>query len=125
MRARELIAWILVVLLLGVLMLFRGPSLTDMGCGLRLIKREALQRIQPYFSVAGSHFAPEMTVLVLLAGIKMVEIPVNYCERTGISKITGVMWRAILVGLQMIGLILRYRLQAWVCPRRVPSAPRG
>jgi len=93
--------------------LFRGPSLTDMGCGFRLIARDALRHIQPYFSVRGTYFAPEITTLVLLSGIRMVEIPVNYCERKGISKITGVMWRAVIVGLRMIGLILRYRVRAW------------
>lgn len=94
-------------------LLFRGPNLTDMGCGFRLIKREALRHIQPYFSVRGSHFAPEITTLVLLSKIRMVEIPLNYCKRKGTSKITGVLWRAVIVGLRMIGLILCYRLHGW------------
>ena len=52
-------------------------------------------------------------MLVLLYRIPMVEIPVNYCERVGESKITGQLSRAVRVGLRMILLILRYRLTHW------------
>ena len=101
--------------------LFGAPSLTDMGCGFRLIKRDVFTHIAPYMTVTGSHINPEITILVLLAGVRMVEVPVNYRERVGTSKITGVMWRAILVGLDMIALMCRYRIRAWMRPRSLPS----
>ena len=90
--------------------LFGGPSLSDCGCTYRLIRRDALKKIQSFFTVGGSHFLPEMVILTLGAGFRVVEIPVNYKARIGISKITGSRWKAFLVGLQMILLILRYRL---------------
>lgn len=89
--------------------LFGGPSLSDCGCTYRLIRRDALQKIQPHFTVGGSHFLPEMTVLALIQGLRVVEIPINYKARIGISKITGSRWKAFFVGLRMILLILRYR----------------
>jgi hypothetical protein len=40
----------------------------------------------------------------------MVEVPVNYRDRVGESKITGSMSTALRVGARMVGVILRYRL---------------
>jgi glycosyltransferase involved in cell wall biosynthesis len=89
--------------------LFNGPSLTDVGCTMRLIHREALRKIQRRFSVGGSHFSPEMMILALCERMSVVEIPVNYCARVGQSKITGKLSRAARVGARMIMLILWYR----------------
>ena len=93
--------------------LFNGPSLTDVGCTMRLIHRRALRKIQRRFTVGRSHFSPEMMILALLYKIPMVEIPLNYCSRIGESKITGQLDRAVRVGLNMIALILRYRFTNW------------
>ena len=93
--------------------LFNGPSLTDVGCTMRLIHRAALRKIQRRFTVWGSHFSPEMMVLALLYHMPLVEVPLNYCPRVGESKITGQWHRAVRVGLRMIGLILWYRLTHW------------
>jgi len=89
--------------------LFNGPSLTDVGCTMRLLKKEALGRIQDKFTVGGSHFSPEMMILAIRNGLQVVEIPLNYRRRIGTSKITGHKGNAFLLGLRMIGLILRYR----------------
>ena len=90
--------------------LFGGPSLSDCGCTLRLVRRSAAQRLLPRFTVGGSHFLPEMVCLALLEGQRLVEVPVNYRDRVGESKITGSMQTALRVGARMVGLILRYRL---------------
>lgn len=89
--------------------LFNGPSLTDVGCTYRLIKRDALEKIKDKFTVGGSHFSPEMMILAIKSRIPMIEIPVNYKERKGSSKITGRKWSAFKLGLRMIKLILSYR----------------
>jgi glycosyltransferase involved in cell wall biosynthesis len=88
-----------------------GPSLSDCGCTLRLTHRAALQRIRPHLTVGGSHFLPEMVILALRCGLKVIEIPVNYRGRVGESKITGSLKGALRTGFRMIGLILRYRFQ--------------
>ena len=90
--------------------LFNGPSMTDMGCSLRLVKREALKKFIDKFTVGGSYFLAEMTVLAILSGAKVVEVPVNYLPRIGKSKITGSKWRTIKVGFNMVMTILKYRI---------------
>jgi glycosyltransferase involved in cell wall biosynthesis len=90
--------------------LFGGPSLSDCGCTLRLIRRSAAERLLPRFTVGGSHFLPEMVCLALLNRQRLVEVPVNYRVRVGDSKITGSLSTAVRVGARMTGLILRYRV---------------
>jgi len=101
--------------------LFNGPSLTDVGCTYRLIKRDALEKIKNKFSVGGSHFSPEMMVLAIKSGIPMIEIPVSYKARKGSSKITGKKWSAFKLGLRMIKLILSYKF--WGDKRRCGVHP--
>ncbi len=100
-------------------LLFGGPSLSDCGCTLRLIHRPALERLIDRFTVGGSHFLPEMVILALAEGLRVIEIPVNYRGRVGRSKITGSRLRAVGVGLRMVGLILSYRVRLWVRPGRL------
>ena len=90
--------------------LFDGPSLSDCGCTLRLVRRGAAERMLPRFTVGGSHFLPEMVCLALLDRLRVIEVPVNYRGRVGESKITGSFETAVRVGLRMIAIILRYRL---------------
>lgn len=87
-----------------------GPSLTDCGCTLRLIHRSAIGRILDRFTVGGSHFLPEMVILSLQQGLRVIEVPVNYRGRVGESKITGTLKGTLTTGLRMIGLVLRYRI---------------
>ena len=89
--------------------LYDGPSLTDCGCTLRLTHRTALARIQDDLSVGGSHFLPEMVILALKRGLRVIEIPVNYRGRIGESKITGTLKGTLRTGTRMILLILRLR----------------
>jgi len=97
--------------------LFGGPSLSDCGCTLRLLHRRAYDAISDRLTVGGSHFLPEMVCLALLTGQRVVEVPVNYRGRIGESKITGSVRKAVVVGLRMIGVILRYRLSGAAPPR--------
>jgi glycosyltransferase involved in cell wall biosynthesis len=90
--------------------LFGGPSLSDCGCTLRLVHRPVAERMLPHFTVGGSHFLPEMVCLALLQGHRLVEVPVNYRDRVGQSKITGSRQTALRVAVSMVGVILRYRL---------------
>ena len=91
--------------------LYDGPSLTDCGCTLRLIHRAALERIRDRFTVGGSHFLPEMVILALKHGLRVIEVPVNYRGRVGQSKITGTLTGTLRTGVRMIGLVLRCRVQ--------------
>jgi len=90
--------------------LYDGPSLTDCGCTLRLTHRSALTRIQDDLSVGGSHFLPEMMIAALKHGVRVIEVPVNYRGRVGLSKITGSLRGTLRTGFRMIALILHRRL---------------
>jgi glycosyltransferase involved in cell wall biosynthesis len=100
--------------------LFNSTNLTDVGCTMRLIHREALTEIEPDITIGGSSFGPEMMILTLLHGQKVIQIPVNYLPRVGESSVTGDFWKAFFLGMTMIGLVLRYRLRSWLGlkPRR-------
>ena len=81
--------------------LFNTVELTDVGCTMRLMSRKALERIQPAFSVGGSHFGPEMMLLWILSGTSLVQIPVNYRQRVGESMVCGNRWVAFRLGVRM------------------------
>ena len=91
--------------------LFNTSHLSDVGCTYRLLTRETLEKIQPKFSVGGSHFGPELMLLVITSGARVVEVPVNYLPRVGKSSVTGDLGKAVKLGFQMIGFILRFRLR--------------
>jgi glycosyltransferase involved in cell wall biosynthesis len=101
--------------------LFNTTILTDMGCTYRLFHRKAIQRIRPHLTIGGSHFGPQLLLEVLAHGIPFVEIPVNYRSRVGESSVTGDLWKAFVLGMRMIALVLEYRL-GW---RPAAGAPWG
>ncbi len=103
--------------------LFNSTNLTDVGCTMRLISRPALASIEPRFTIGGSAFGPEMMVLSLIHGLKIIQIPVNYLPRVGESSVTGDMRKAVVLGLWMVGLVLRYRLLSWRDRRRAVRRP--
>lgn len=100
--------------------LFNTTSLTDVGCTMRCVNRAALRHVEPFFTVDGSFFGPEMMLLTLLTGMRVVQIPVNYTKRVGTSSVTGNPRVAFFLGLRMIRLILEYRIKGWLMPRRFP-----
>src|SRR6266536_164380 len=65
--------------------LFNATNLTDVGCTMRLIHRQALSEIAPGFNIAGSAFGPEMMILSLQSGLKVILLPVNYLPPVGAS----------------------------------------
>jgi glycosyltransferase involved in cell wall biosynthesis len=107
----------------GMEFLFNTTSLTDVGCTVRCVRRDVLRRLEPFFTVNGSFFGPEMMVLSILMKRKIIQIPVNYSKRVGTSSVTGNKWVAFQVGLQMIRLIVSYRLQSWLDPAQFAPQP--
>ena len=87
--------------------LYNGPSLSDCGCTFRLVHRTAAERIRGRLTVGGSHFLPEMVIVGLKAGLRVIEVPVNYRGRVGESKITGTLRGTLDTGFRMLGLVLR------------------
>jgi len=92
--------------------LFNTNYLSDVGCTYRLISKEALKRMEPFFCVDSNFFGPEMMIRGYQLKLKAVQIPVNYKERVGKSSVTGDLKKAFVLGLKMIILIfgLRFNL---------------
>ena len=90
--------------------LFNANSLSDVGCTYRLITRKALEALEPKFRVNSNFFSPEMMILGYRNRIPSVQIPVRYKDRVGTSSVTGNLWVAFLLGIQMIILIFGMRL---------------
>lgn len=90
--------------------LFNGPCLTDVGCTMKLIRRDVLNSFASRLSVTGSHFQPEFMINCIRSSARVIEIPVEYLPRTGESKITGKLGKAARLGMRMILYILKTRV---------------
>lgn len=94
-------------LLFAVLLsLLSGRRIRDTASGMRIVRREAYNRLRPLPS--GLHFTPAMSARALLdrrARIKLVEIDMPYHERVGDSKL-----KAGRDGLRFLGIITKTAL---------------
>lgn len=87
------------------------PALTDVGCTLRVIRRSMLEAILPELDAEGAALSPQMIVRVLRYGGKIKEIPVHYMARVGTAKITTSKRKSFRVGIQMIQVILGWKVR--------------
>jgi len=92
--------------------LFNSSTLSDVGCTMRLLSRSAMQAMQPHFKIGGSSFGLEMMLISLILGQRIVQIPLNYTQRVGHSSVTGHPAKTIILALQMIWMILDYRVRS-------------
>ena len=60
-------------------------KIKDIHCGARAIKQESLNKIS--LTTRGMEFASEMIIKAALARLSIVEIPIAYNERMGVSKL--------------------------------------
>lgn len=105
--------------------LYNATSLTDVGCTMRLIRRDAAERLMPLFRIQGNQFGPEMMVLSLREGLDVVQVPVNYLPRVGESAVTGDPKKAFVLGLEMLWLITTYRFQQLKSSAVIPHERRS
>jgi len=89
-------------------MLFNTSSLSDVGCTMRIVRGQAVRALAPHFTVSDGAFGPEMMLLSIIGGWRVTQIPVNYRARPGLPGTTDTCWKALQIGLQMIGLVGRY-----------------
>ena len=92
-------------------------SLTDVGCAYRCIRREALEKIIDQFTYTNTDkvivkpnsglFALFMTILGIRNDLRIVEVPITFRKRIGISKTkSDKKLRAIKYGLEFFWHIL-------------------
>lgn len=97
-RAGNLVACTLIRLLYG-------HRYTDLG-PFRAITWDALERLEmndPNFG-----WTAEMQVKALRRGLRVVEVPVSYRKRVGVSKITGTVQGTVRAGYKILWTVLRY-----------------
>lgn len=101
--------------------LFNTYTLTDVGCTMRVMSREALQIMQPHFRSGSSYFGLEFMLLTIVCGFDFVQIPVTYRSRVGESSVTGDFNKAFALGMQMIFYVVWSWIVYWF--RRVIGRP--
>jgi len=97
-RAGNLVACLLIRLLYG-------HRYTDLG-PFRAARWQALERLgmaDPDFG-----WTAEMQVKALRAGLRVVEVPVAYRRRVGVSKITGTVTGTLCAGYKILWTVLRH-----------------
>ncbi len=72
-------------LLSGALRLFFGTTIKDSHCGMRAISKKSLQKLN--LQTTGMEFASEMVIKALKNNLKIKELPINYLNRMGSSKL--------------------------------------
>lgn len=101
-------------------LLYNTSHLSDVGCTYRVLRAATARHVAERMTVGGSHAGVEVMLLTIASGARLVEVPVNYLPRVGVSSVTGKRLEAVKVGLQMLALIVRFRR---LVPRRLTKAP--
>jgi glycosyltransferase involved in cell wall biosynthesis len=91
--------------------LYNSSYLSDVGCTFRVMTREQAQMILEQSTLDGSAYGLEMLLLGVIQPARLVQVPVNYRQRVGVSSVTGDLGKTISLGMEMIGLVLRMRLK--------------
>ena len=72
-------------ILSGILRLFFNAKVKDSHCGMRAIKKDAYEKLG--LKTTGMEFASEMIIKAGKKNLKIKEIPINYHERIGKTKL--------------------------------------
>lgn len=72
----------------GLISLLGRQKITDSASGMRVFKREILEKVYPLPD--GLNLTPIMSTRALHENLKMVEVPIPYSERVGRSKLNAI-----------------------------------
>jgi len=72
----------------GMINILGRSDITDSASGMRVFKREVLEQVSPLPD--GLNLTPIMSTRAIHEGVKMLEIPIPYDERTGASKLNAI-----------------------------------
>ena len=92
--------------------LYNTSYLSDVGCTFRVMTAGHARAILDRSSLDGSAYGLEMLLISVITKARLVQVPVNYHPRVGVSSVTGELGKAISLGLEMIALTLRMRMRA-------------
>ena len=92
----------------SLMAIFFGAKFTDLG-PFRAIKYDKLLNLKMEDKTYG--WTVEMQLKVLKQKLSYVEVPVNYRNRIGVSKVSGTIKGAIFAGVKILGWIFKYSLK--------------
>lgn len=93
--------------------LYNTSYLSDVGCTFRVMTREQKENVLARSTLDGSAYGLEMLLIAVIMRIKLVQVPVNYHPRVGVSSVTGDFGKTVELGLEMMLLVLKMRLRSW------------
>lgn len=95
--------------------LYNTSYLSDVGCTFRVMTREQADRILARSKLDGSAYGLEMLLIAVVMRVRLVQVPVNYHPRVGVSSVTGDFGKTLSLGLEMIRLVFKMRLRSiWI-----------
>lgn len=92
--------------------LYNTSYLSDVGCTFRVMTAAQADAILRRSRLDGSAYGLEMLLISVILRVRMVQVPVNYHPRVGVSSVTGELGKTITLGLEMIRLTVRMRLRS-------------
>lgn len=92
--------------------LYNTSYLSDVGCTFRVMTKEQAQIALSRSQLDGSAYGLEMLLIAVIMKTPMVQVPVNYHKRVGVSSVTGDFRKTVSLGLEMIRLLFKMRLRA-------------
>ena len=104
--------------------LYNTSYLSDVGCTFRVMTRDHAKMIAEKSSLDGSACGLEILLLPVIMRVRLVQVPVNYHPRVGVSSVTGDVRKTIRLGLRMIALVLSMRVRRSRIRRSQPVPQR-
>jgi len=93
--------------------LFNTAYLSDVGCTFRVARRECVAKILEDVTLDGSAFGLEMLMVAVRQRATIVQVPINYRPRVGVSSVTGDLRKTVPLGLEMLSMAVKMRLGLW------------
>ena len=85
-----------------------GAHYTDLG-SFRAIRYDSLDGLNMIDRNFG--WTVEMQLKAIKQKLSYVEVPVNYRNRIGVSKVSGTVKGAVMAGVKILGWIFKYSLK--------------
>ncbi len=93
-----------------LIFLLWGKKYTDLG-PFRAIQSQALKKLSMIDN--GYGWTIEMQIKAILKNLKVLETPVKYRTRIGVSKISGTFWGSVSAGTKILTLIFWFAIKSF------------
>lgn len=99
--------------------LFASPTVSDVGCTYKLLRRDAIRFLENEWVTNDSHFVTEITLQAAARRIPFIEIPVAFKKRVGESAMTGTFFDIAKWGIKLFIFIWWFWLR-WLFLKQPP-----